>query len=111
MVVGGAQVNGYYALINKVTTRPGKRDEVLKILLDAGQPFDDDPACILYLVHKSVSDPNVIWVEDLWTSKEHHTAALATPEMQQSVAQAVPLLTGMPEQIEVELIGGKGVPL
>ncbi len=102
-------MNSYYALINRLTTKPGKRDEVLKILLEAGKPFQENAACLLYLVYEDVQDPNVIWVEDLWTSKEEHTAALARPEGRPLVAQALALLEGMPEQREVALVGGKGL--
>jgi quinol monooxygenase YgiN len=102
-------MNNYYALLNKLTAKPGKRDDVMKILLEAGKPFDGNPACLLYLVYKDVKDPNVIWVEDLWTNKDDHTAAMATPEVRPLVAQAIPLLEGMPEQIEIEPVGGKGV--
>ena len=102
-------MNSQYALINKLITKPGKRDEVIKILLEAGKPFDDNPACILYLVYKDAKDTNVIWVEDLWTNKDDHTTAMARPEVRPFVAQAIPLLEGMPEQIEVEPAGGKGL--
>jgi quinol monooxygenase YgiN len=102
-------MNNYYALLNKLTAKPGKRDEVMKILLEASKPFDDNPACMLYLVYKDVKDPNVIWVEDLWTNKDNHTATMTTPEVRSFVSQAIPLLEGMPEQIEIEPVGGKGV--
>ena len=102
-------MKNYYALINRLTTKPGKRDEVLKLLLEAGKPFQENVACVLSLVYKDLQDPNVIWVEDLWTSKEEHTAALARPEVRPFVAQALPLLEGMPEQREVALVGGKGL--
>ena len=78
-------------------------------MLEAGKPFDDNPACILYLVSKDTKDPNVIWVEDLWTNKEEHTTAMASLEMRSFITQTIPLLDGMPEQIEVELVGGKGL--
>ena len=102
-------MTNYYALINRLTTRPGKRDEVLKLLLEAGKPFQENAACILYLVYEDAQDPNVIWVEDLWTSKEEHTAALAKPEVRTFVARAITLLEGMPEQREVAPVGGKGL--
>ncbi len=92
-------MKNYYALINRLTTKPGKRDDVLKILLEAGKPFQENAACILYLVYEDVQDPNVIWVEDL----------LARPEVRPFVAQALPLLEGMPEQREIAPVGGKGL--
>ncbi len=97
----------YYALINKLTAKVGKRDEVIQLLLESGKPFHDNSSCILYLVYEDTKDPNVIWVEDLWTNKEDHTAALARPEFKPFIAKTIPLLEGMPEQIEINLIGGK----
>ena len=102
-------MNTHYALINRLTAKPGKRDEVMKILLTAGKPFQDNASCILFLVSEDVKDPNVIWVEDLWTSKEEHAAALARPDFRPFVAQAMSLLEGMPEQIEIHPAGGKGL--
>jgi len=96
-----------YALINKLTVKPGRRDEVTTILLESGEPFNDNPSCVLYLVYKDKKDPNVIWVEDVWTSQEDHTAAMNTPEMRSYITKCMPLLAGLPEQIDVDLAGGK----
>jgi quinol monooxygenase YgiN len=97
-----------YALVNQVTAKPGQRDRVVEILLESGGLFDDNPACLLYLVAESTDDPNLIWVVDLWTSKEAHLQALKAPELRPYVEHAMPLLEGMPNQIEVRPRGGKG---
>ena len=99
-----------YSLLNRVTTKPGQRQRVVDILLESGKLFDDSPACQLYLVAESIDDPNRLWVVDVWTSQEAHTQALKAPEMRPFVEQAMPLLERMPEQIEVRVVGGKGVP-
>lgn len=99
----------YYAIINKLTARVGKRDEVIELLLESGKPFQDNSSCLLYLVYEDVKDPNVIWVEDVWTNKEDHTAALARPELKPYIVETIPLLEGMPEQFEIHLAGGKGL--
>jgi quinol monooxygenase YgiN len=96
-----------YALINKLTAKPGKRSEIIANLLESGKPFQDNPNCILYLVNEDANDPNIIWVEDLWTSKEEHSAALNAPEMRPFIAKTIPLLESMPEQMEVIPVGGK----
>lgn len=101
-------MSNHYALINKLTTRPGRRDEVMEILLEAGVPFQGNPSCLLYLVNADAKDPDVIWVEDLWTSRAEHSVAMADPEIRPHVARAIPLLAGMPEQIEIIPAGGKG---
>lgn len=90
-----------------MTVQPGKRDEVIAILLESGKAFNDNPSCLLYSVYKDQKDPNAIWVEDVWTNQEDHTTAMDTPEMRSYITKCMPLLAGMPEQIAVEYAGGK----
>lgn len=97
-----------YALLNRLTAVPGQRDRVIEVLLESGKLFDDNPACLLYLVSESVDDPDVIWVTDLWTNEQEHARALATPELKPFITEAMSLLAGRPEQIEIRPIGGKG---
>lgn len=98
-----------YGLLNKLTAKPGKRDEVVGILLESGKLLDD-PGCLMYLVSEAVDDPNTIYVTDLWTTKESHVEALKSPELRPFVERAMPLLEGRPEQIELRPAGGVGVP-
>ena len=96
-----------FALFNRLTAKPGERARVVEILLESGKLFDDNSACRLYLVAESADDPNLIWVADLWTSKEEHAEALEAPDMRPFVEECMPLLEGMPEQIRVRPVGGK----
>ena len=99
-----------HVLLNKLTAKPGKRDQVIQNLLESGKLFDDNAECVMYLVTESSDSPNDIWVFDLWTSEYAHSQALQAPELQPSIAETVPLLEGMPEQIGVQARGGKGLP-
>jgi quinol monooxygenase YgiN len=98
-----------YVLLNRLTAKPGQRQRVVEILLESGKLFDDNPACLLYLVSESTDDPNLLWVIDLWTGQQAHTEALKAPELRPFVEQAMPLLENMPEQIEVRPVGGKSL--
>jgi quinol monooxygenase YgiN len=98
-----------HGLINRMITKPGARDRVVELMIESGKLFDDNAACLLYYVWESADDPNLIWVTDLWTSEEEHTAAMAQPEMRPYVDEAMPLLEGMPEQLPVQAVGGKGL--
>jgi quinol monooxygenase YgiN len=99
-----------YSLLNKLTAKPGQRQNVVDILLESGKLFDDNSDCYLYLVAESADEPDVIWVVDLWTSKEAHEEAVKAPELRPFVEKSLPMLEGMPEQIEVRPVGGKGLP-
>ena len=65
-----------YALLNKLLAKPDQRSQVVDILLESGKLFSDNPACFLYMVSEATEDPTVIWVADVWTSKESHEEAL-----------------------------------
>lgn len=98
-----------HLLLNKMTVKTGKRDEVINILLESGKAFDDNEDCLLYIVSKDQSDETVIWVQDAWTSQDAHKRAMSRDQMKMYIQKAIPLLEGMPEQIEIEYAGGKGL--
>ena len=99
-----------YTLLNRLTAKPRQRPAVVQHLLESGRVFDDNVACLLYLVTEPVDSPDDIWVIDLWTTQEEHAKALEAPEMQPHIAATMPLLEGTPQQIEVLARGGKGPP-
>jgi quinol monooxygenase YgiN len=99
-----------YGLLNSLTTKPGQRERVVEILVESGKLFDDNPACHMYLVSESADDPNLVWVVDLWSDREAHAEALKAPELRPFIEKAMPLLVGMPEQMEIRPVGGKGLP-
>ena len=99
-----------HVLINRMTTKTGQRDRVIEKLIESGQQFDANPACLLFLVAESNDRPDDIWVLDLWTTEEEHAKALQAPELQPFIAETIPLLEGPPQQMEVLARGGKGFP-
>jgi quinol monooxygenase YgiN len=107
---GGTVPHMPHVLLNRLTAKPGQRQRLVEILLESGKLFDDNSACLLYLVSESTDDPNLVWVVDLWTSQQAHAEALKAPQLQPFVEQAMPLLESMPDQIEVRPVGGKGLP-
>src|ERR1700756_222944 len=96
-----------FVLINKLTAKPGKRREVVDILLESGKAFDNNPDCKLYLVSEDVGNENLIWVQDIWLNETAHTSAMQDEEMQSYVRQSIPLLEGTPEQTKIIPVGGK----
>lgn len=99
-----------YTLINRLTAKAGQRPQVVQNLLESGRLFNDNDACLLYLVTESAEDPNEAWVVDVWTSQAQHAEALQAPELQPYFAKTMPLLEAAPEQITLQARGGKGLP-
>jgi quinol monooxygenase YgiN len=97
-----------YGLFGKFTAHPGKRDELLSILLKAADLLKNNNDCIHYLVGTSES-PNDVWVIETWKNKEAHDKSLEPEEIRALIQQAMPLIASMSDQTELSTHGGKGI--
>jgi quinol monooxygenase YgiN len=97
-----------YGYLGTMRTAPGRRDEVVTILL-RGQAGLRAAGCELYVVGTSDTDPDLVWVQEVWASKEHHQASLQLPETRAAIAEAMPMLTGEFTSQELDIVGGLGL--
>jgi quinol monooxygenase YgiN len=100
--VMGATGNGY-GLIGQMKSLPGKRSELLGYLTEGSNAM---PGNRLYLVAEDASDPDSIWVTEVWDSKEAHTASLRLPAVQAAIAKAKPILAGFGTSAEIRPVSG-----
>ncbi|MHB9752887.1 putative quinol monooxygenase [Streptomyces sp. BYX5S] len=96
-----------YGYIGSMRTRPGKRDEVVAILLSGAASLEAH-GCRSYVVGLATDDPDTIVVTEVWESKEHHDASLRLPEAKEAITSAMPLLTGEFTSRESTVAGGLG---
>jgi quinol monooxygenase YgiN len=94
-----------YGYLATMRTKAGRRDDVVQILL-SGVDGLREVGCLLYLVGVSGTDPEVIWVNEVWQSKEHHDASLQLPQTRAAIARAMPMLTGEFTGQELTVVGG-----
>ena len=95
----------------KFTAQPGRGDEVAQSLLRAADSLRDTAGCELYVINRSPSEPDVVWVTELWLSQEALDGSreqLGTAEGKAQVAEVMALLAGPPELTEVRPLGGVG---
>jgi len=97
-----------FGMIGKMTAAPGKRAEVIALLLQAVIAM---PGCLSYVVAQDTSDENGIWITEVWDSKESHDASLSLPEVKKSIAAARPMIAGFGNQVITTPIGGYGLPV
>lgn len=70
-----------YAQHVKTIAKPGKRDELVQLLGQMIEPLKHNPSCIYYLI-SITEEPDVVWVTELWESKEaKDTAPTAIPNL------------------------------
>ncbi|TDV57149.1 putative quinol monooxygenase [Actinophytocola oryzae] len=89
--------------------KPGHRDEVVATLVGGADALRV-VGCDLYVVGTSDTDEDLVWVNEVWVSKEAHDASLRLPEVRASITRTMPLLTGEFTSQELDIVGGLGVP-
>jgi quinol monooxygenase YgiN len=94
-----------YGYMGSMKTQPGKRDEVVGILLSSLRTA----GCVRYTVAVSPGDDSTIWTSEVWGSKEQHDASLQLPGAKEAIARAMPMLTGDFTRIETTVLGGIGL--
>lgn len=102
--VEGAQ--GMYGLIGKLVSLPGRRDELMQLLIEGS---DQMPGCLSYIVAADATDPNAIWVTEAWDSEASHKASLSLPQVREAIAKGKPLIAGFGERHVTAPRGGMGL--
>ncbi|MFD5315362.1 putative quinol monooxygenase [Streptomyces sp. NPDC127098] len=83
-----------YGFAATLTARPGMGDQLVDLLLtglDEGSPGASEH-CLVYLVSRSASEPDVVHVTEGWTSEEDHHRLFAGEVAQAIVARVDALL-------------------
>ncbi len=102
--IGGS---GMHGLIGKIIAVEGKRDELIKILLEGVSGM---PGCLSYIIAKDPEDKNAVWITEVWDTKESHAASLKLPSVQAAIKKGKPIISGFGESFVTEPVGGHGLP-
>jgi len=100
-----------YGCYVKFTAQPGQRDALVEHLLSAAALVSQVAGCEVYIINTSPTEPESVWVTEVWRSQEEHDASLTIEGAQAAIKQVLPLLAGSPEKIDVLPVGGKGLTL
>jgi quinol monooxygenase YgiN len=95
-----------FGLIGKMLTAPGKRDELIAILLEGVASM---PGCLSYIVATDPSDANAIWITEAWDSEASHQASLSLPSVKEAIAKGRPLIAGFGDRVVTTPVGGHGL--
>jgi quinol monooxygenase YgiN/quercetin dioxygenase-like cupin family protein len=97
---------GRYA---KMTARPGQGEALARKMLEVADALREVPGCELYLINRSSSDPDVVWVTELWHSQEQLDQALQGPGARDRIGEVLGLVRedGF-ERVDLEPLGGVG---
>ncbi|AZS21470.1 MULTISPECIES: putative quinol monooxygenase [unclassified Caulobacter] len=95
-----------YGLIGQMLAVPGKRDDLLAILRDGTAEM---PGCLSYVLATDPTNPDAIWITEVWTDMQAHSASLKLPAVQAAIAKARPIIAGFPQRFETTPVGGHGL--
>jgi len=98
-----------HGMFGSLTTHPGKRDELVAILLEAARLQGAMAGCENYIVHTSESDPNKVFVSEVWRTREDHEQSLKAAEVRALIERGRPLIAAMGDRFETTPMGGKGL--
>ena len=98
-----------FGMFGKMMAMPGKRDALVAQMLRAAELMRQVPGCLLYVVSTSTTDPDDIWITELWRDESAHGASLSMPGVRDLIKETMPLLAGAPEGTRFTPVGGKGL--
>ncbi|MCQ3936618.1 MAG: antibiotic biosynthesis monooxygenase [Chloroflexi bacterium] len=96
-------------MMGKLTALNGKRGMLAEVLLRASQVAAQMDGCRSYVIFEDLRDETCLWVFETWDSKDAHDASLQDERVRSLIAEAKPMIDGMPFGAELRLIGGHGI--
>lgn len=94
-----------FGLIGSMTAKPGQRDALIAAIAGGSQ---DMPGCYSYVIAADATNPDLIWITEVWDSKASHDASLKLPQVQAAITAAKPLIAGMGAQTVTAPMAGGG---
>ena len=98
-----------FGMYGKMTSKVGQRDALVKLLLEAARLLTPLPGCEVYIVNIVPSEPEAIWVTEVWSSEAEHAASLKMESVRELIARAMPMIERGSESIRLVPLGGKGL--
>jgi len=82
---------------------------MVDLLLEAAELMKNLDECEIYLVNVSESEPDCVYVYEVWSDENAHIASLTFEATQTLIKRAKPIITGMERISTLKTKGGKCV--
>jgi quinol monooxygenase YgiN len=97
-----------YGMIGKMVAAPGKRDELISLLLQGTAAM---PGCLSYIIARDTADDDGIWITEVWEDKASHDASLSLPAVKKTIGAARPMIAAFNAPAVTTPVGGHGLPV
>ncbi len=98
-----------FGLHGTIRAKPGQRDALLAVLLDASKGAPRMPGCRLYIVSLVPDDPDAVAVTEIWDDKTSHDASLTLESVRETIGRARPLIAATGTSSEFRPVSGLGL--
>lgn len=92
-----------FGLIGKMRAAPARRAELIAILADSTEAM---PGCLSYIVAEDASDPDGIWITEVWDNEASHAASLQLESVKAAITKARPIIAGFDMSVKTNPISG-----
>ena len=101
-----ANVDAVYGLHGTIRAKPGQRDALLAILLEASKGAPRMPGCRLYIVSLVPDEPDAVAVTEIWDDKASHDASVTLESVRETIGRARPIIDGFGPSTTFTPVGG-----
>ena len=98
-----------FAQHTRLVAAPGRHDELVAKFLESAEIQRDNPDCELMLVSTAPDSADVVYLTEVWSSDYAWEQARRSAPIQAWAAPMPALVSGPPESIPLQVIGGKGL--
>lgn len=98
-----------YSQFTKYTTKESQGNVLVDLLLQASEEMDRHQPCQIYLINTARKEENVVYVYEVWSSKEAHEESLSLEVFQKLIERAKPTIVNIEVVSTFEFIAGKGL--
>jgi quinol monooxygenase YgiN len=97
------------AVLAKITAQAGQRDALVAAFQDIAKAVDSEEGTLVYAIHTSTSEADVVWFYELYTDQDAFTAHRRSDAMKAAGPTLAPLMAGQPEVILLDPVRAKGL--
>ncbi len=108
-VIRGGNIMSKFGLYGKLIANEGERNSLVEILLEAASSMEELDDCEIYIVSVSDTEPDTVWVYEVWSDRSAHQASLTLESTQTLIKRAKPIIAGMETINMLSPRGGKGI--
>ena len=94
--------------VARFAIQPGRRADAIEVLRPMFDQVENEPGTLLYMMHISLKEPDVIWFYEHYQDEAAFTAHTSSATHHDVLEKLIPLLSGDVDVVFLELVAAKG---